>query len=68
VKRGRAALDLLDEIKVGVLGGDLTPAALARLKALTGSLSERSGDPGLDTVLAHIELRAAVELAKYGRS
>jgi hypothetical protein len=68
VKRGRTALDLLDAIKVGVLEGDLTPAALGRLKAIAGSLTERSGDPGLDDVMAQIELRAAVELAKFERS
>jgi hypothetical protein len=67
VKRGRTALDALDEIKIGVIGGTLDPATLARLKAVAASLGERSGDAGLDSVMAEIELRAAVELAKFGQ-
>ncbi len=65
VKRGRAALDVLDEMKVAVLAGTLDPSALGRLKSALGALQELSGDPGLDAVLAQIELRAEVELAKY---
>lgn len=65
VKRGQAALDVLDEIKVAVLAGALEPSSLGRLKAALGGLQERSGEQGLDSVLAQIELRAEVELAKY---
>ena len=64
VKRGGIALDALDELKVGVLAGALEPATLSRLKAATAGLREGSGDPGLDTVLAEIELRVEVEIAK----
>ncbi len=63
-KRGSIALDALDELKVGVLSGDLGPGTLNRLKAATAGLREGSGDPGLDTVLAEIELRVEVEIAK----
>lgn len=65
VRRGRTTLDVLDEIKVAVLGGTLDPSALGRLKAALGGLQERSGDERLDGILAQIELRAEVELAKY---
>jgi hypothetical protein len=68
VKRGRAALDALDEIKLGLLAGDLDGAALARLKAAAAGMAEISGDSGLDSVLAQVELRAAVELAKLSRN
>jgi hypothetical protein len=66
VKRGRIALDALDELKVEVLAGTLGPPTLARLKSATAELRDASGDPGLDTVLAEIELRLEVEIAKLG--
>jgi hypothetical protein len=64
VKRGGVALDVLDELKVEVLGGNVGSATLARLKAATSGLCDGSGDPGLDAVLAQIELRVEVEIAK----
>jgi hypothetical protein len=66
VKRGRNALDALDALKLGLLSGTLDTAALARLKSVAAGLAESTGDPGLDTVLAEIELRVEVELAKIG--
>ena len=66
VKRGKSALDALDALKIGLLSGSFDTGALARLKLATASLSEPSGDPALDAVLAEIELRAQVELAKIG--
>ena len=66
VKRGRTALDALDALKLGLLSGTLDTAALARLKSVAAGLAESTGDPGLDTVLAEIELRVEVELAKIG--
>ena len=65
VKRGGVALDVLDELKVAVLAGSIGPATLTRLKAATAGLREDSGDAGLDTVLAEIELRVEVEIAKF---
>jgi hypothetical protein len=64
VKSGRAALDALDELKVGLLSGDIDGAALNRLKAVTADLKGETGDAGLDAVLAEIDLRVAVEIAK----
>jgi hypothetical protein len=64
VKRGRIALDALDELKVEVLGGSLGPSTLMRLKSATADLRDASGDQGLDSVLAEIELRVEVEIAK----
>jgi hypothetical protein len=66
IKRGRSALDALDALKLGLLSGSLDAAAVARLKTSAAELAERSGDPGLDAVLAEIELRVEVELAKIG--
>lgn len=66
VRRGRTALDALDALKLGLLAGTLDTAALARLKSVTAGLAEPTGDAALDTVLAEIELRVEVELAKIG--
>lgn len=66
VRRGRTALDALDALKIGLLSGTLDTAAVARLKAAASGLSEPTGDPSLDNVLAEIELRVEVELAKVG--
>jgi hypothetical protein len=64
VNRGRTALDVLDELKLEVLGGTPGPSMLQRLKAATAELSDSSGDQRLDSVLAEIELRLEVEIAK----
>ena len=64
VKRGRTALDALDELKVEVLAGTLGPSTLMRLKSATADLGDASGDPRLDALMAEIELRVEVEIAK----
>ncbi|MCE4225686.1 flagellar assembly protein fliX [Methylobacterium sp. C25] len=64
VKRGHDLLDGLDRLKAAILGGRV---ATHELQAIAGRLSDRaesSGDPRLDGLVAEIELRAAVELAK----
>ena len=66
VKQGRRALDALDELKLGLLGGSLNQAMLLRLKSVAVDLGDGSGDAKLDQVLAEIDLRVAVELAKAG--
>lgn len=64
VKRGRIALDALDELKIGVLSGMIGTSTLQRLKAATSELRDPTGDAGLDAVLGEIELRLEVEIAK----
>ena len=64
VKRGRLALDALEELKIGLLGGTLSQATLRSCKAAAGALKGSSGDAGLDSVLGEIELRVEVEIAK----
>ena len=68
VKHGRRALDALDELKLGLLAGTLDQATMLRLKSVTADLKEGSGDDRLDSVLAEIDLRVEVELAKAGMS
>ncbi|MGZ5803957.1 MAG: flagellar assembly protein FliX [Xanthobacteraceae bacterium] len=66
VTRGRTALDVLEELKLGVLVGKLDATTLGRLKMAATRLKDSSGDKNLDAVLAEIELRVEVELAKLG--
>lgn len=64
IKRGHDLLDGLDRLKAAMLGGRV---ATHELRSIAGRLAERagsSGDPRLDGLMAEIELRAAVELAK----
>ncbi|MGE5537910.1 MAG: flagellar assembly protein FliX [Gemmatimonas sp.] len=64
----RHAEDLLgelDELRHGLLMGALSRAQLARLKTLVTARRARATDPRLADILDEIELRAAVELAKY---
>jgi hypothetical protein len=68
VKQGRRALDALDELKLGLLAGSLDQGTLLRLKSVATDLKDGSGDEKLDSVLAEIDLRVAVELAKAGMS
>jgi hypothetical protein len=68
VKRGRNALDVLDQLKISMLDGALDSSTLGRLKAAAEGLKQGSGDAGLDAVLAEIELRVEVELAKAART
>jgi hypothetical protein len=68
VRRGRSALDALDALKVGLLAGTMDVAALAKLRAAAADVGSVSGDPQLDDILAEIELRAEVELAKFERA
>jgi hypothetical protein len=67
VQRGKRALDVLDDLKIGLLSGDLTGATVNRLRDAAANLKSSSGDPGLDSVLSEIELRVEVELAKAGQ-
>lgn len=66
VKYGRRALDALDELKLGLLAGTLDQATMLRLKSVAGDLHEPTGDARLDQVMAEIDLRVSVELAKAG--
>jgi hypothetical protein len=67
VARGKGALDVLDDLKLGLLSGNLDGATMSRLRDAAANLKSSSGDPGLDAVLSEIELRVEVELAKAGQ-
>jgi hypothetical protein len=67
VQRGKGALDVLDDLKIGLLSGSLNASTVSRLRDAAANLKSSSGDPGLDAVLSEIELRVEVELAKAGQ-
>lgn len=66
-KRGEQLLDELDRVRVGLLLGRIPLAGLRRLQVLLGEARPQSEDRRVEQVLAEIETRAAVELAKLGR-
>jgi class II flagellar assembly regulator FliX len=67
VQRGKGALDVLDDLKIGLLSGNFDASTVTRLRTAAANLKSTSGDPGLDAVLSEIELRVEVELAKAGQ-
>ena len=63
-RRGHDLLDGLDRLKAALLGGRVAGHELRAVAARLAERSGLSGDPRLDGLMAEIELRAAVELAK----
>lgn len=64
---GEDILDRLDELRMGILLGRFSKEKLAELAQRLRQKREQGGDPALDQILAEIELRAEVEIAKYTR-
>lgn len=64
VKRAGQLLDVLDELKVALLGGELSASQVERLARTIREQRMETDDPKLEGVLDEIETRAAVELAK----
>jgi hypothetical protein len=62
--RGGRLLDRLDEIRQGLLAGIISQPALTQLRQELKQTRAATLDPRLDDILAEIDLRAAVELAK----
>ncbi|MDB5563142.1 MAG: flagellar assembly regulator FliX [Hyphomicrobiales bacterium] len=66
VRRGQSLLEVLEEIKADLLVGRVSEDRLNQLMALISQARQKSV-PGLDSLIDDIELRARVELAKFGR-
>ena len=65
VRRAGRILDVLDEIKIALLDGDMSPASLDKLVlAVRQEKSNIEDDERLAGLLNEIEARAAVEIAK----
>ena len=67
LEHGHAMLDLLDELKLELLGGAVSPSRLESLVERIARRPSRHPDDRVESVLDEIELRARVELAKHGR-
>ena len=68
VGRAGRILDVLDEIKVALLDGELNLGQLDRLRRAVRDERGRTDEPRLEGVLDEIELRAAVEIAKLEKA
>ncbi len=64
IRRGRGILDGLDRLKIGLLSGAVSQADLLSIRAQLMQQREQSDDPRLNDLLAQVDLRAEVELAK----
>jgi len=64
VNRAGRLLDKLDELKIALLGGELSQGQLEGLARAIREQRAETDDPKLEAVLDEIETRAAVELAK----
>jgi hypothetical protein len=67
-RHGTGLLDRLDELRLALLSGAVPPARLRAIADALASRSDRPDDPRLAAVIAEIELRCAVELAKFHRA
>lgn len=68
VRRGNDMLDVLDEIRMGLLTGAVPRARLEQLVHMVDERKDKFVDPRLSEVLDEIELRARVELAKFDQA
>lgn len=64
VRRAGTILDVLDEVKLGLLDGGVPPSALDRLVRAVRLERGEADESRLRDLLDEIETRAAVELAK----
>jgi hypothetical protein len=66
IRHANDLLDRLDAIRLGLLTGSIPKDQLERLARLARDGRPQVADPQLAEILADIELRAEVELAKLG--
>lgn len=66
VVKGEDLLEKLEAIRDGLLTGRLTADNLKQLKDTLSGYNVKGADPELQQIVKDIEVRAAVELAKFG--
>lgn len=65
-KRGAELLDQLEVFRHSLLLGHLPRARIEQIAAVLADRADQIDDPKLAEIIAEIELRVAVELAKFG--
>lgn len=68
IKRAENLLDHLDEVRHDLLIGAIPKRRLREIEEICAAARDRVDDPRLRALLDEVELRAAVELAKWGES
>lgn len=63
-QRGQDVLDALDNVRMAMLGGNLTVGHMIDIADVVASHRENIDDPKLTAIMDEIDLRAQVELAK----
>jgi hypothetical protein len=66
VRRGLDLLEVLEGVRFDLIGGGVAAERLERIVHLLGQ-RRASGDERLEALIDEIDLRARVELAKFGR-
>lgn len=66
VRRGHDMLDILDEIRIALLEGAVPVTKLKALLRVVNADTALTADPVINAVIAEVDLRARVELAKFG--
>ncbi|MEN0651609.1 MULTISPECIES: flagellar assembly protein FliX [Hyphobacterium] len=64
-ERAMSLLDVLDDLKLALLEGGVPRQRLVALMDILKSRRDETQDPRLEAMLDEVEVRAAVELAKY---
>ena len=64
---GRNLLEMLDQVRLGLLMGRVPEAQLQRIVHALETRRAGFGDPRIDLAVREIETRAAVELAKFDK-
>lgn len=67
VKKAKSLLDKLDEIREGLLVGEIAKDKLIEISRFVKQRDVQSDDERLNEILSEIELRVEVELAKLTR-
>lgn len=66
IRRAHGMLDALEDLKLSLLLGEVPPERLESVRERMREQKEQVADPRLREVMNEIEIRAAVELAKFG--
>jgi hypothetical protein len=67
IRRGRGILDGLDRLKLKLLTGNVSAGDLLGIRSALMQQKDQVEDPALHDLLAQIDLRAEVELAKLAK-